>query len=191
MTSRRQLVGMHVHERGDATALAGEHVAHGVPGRTEEAEVGEPLVVVELGQIAAAAVGDEHDDDGGRTEVAADLQRRPHRGAGRAADQDAFFARDASRGEERVAVADRDHSIDDRRIVGAGPEVFADAFDEVRATGAAGVHRTFGVGADDLDRRVLRFQVASDAGDGAAGADAGDEMRDASTRSAATTRDRC
>ena len=43
---------------------------------------------------------------------------------------------------------------------------------------AAREHRALGVGADDLHVGVLRLEVARHAGDGAAGADAGDEVRD-------------
>ena len=59
-----------------------------------------------------------------------------------------------------------------------GEEVLADALDEVRPSRAAGEHRALGVGGDDLDRRVLRLQVAGDAGDRAARARAGDEVGD-------------
>ena len=38
-------------------------------------------------------------------------------------------------------------------VVGLGPEVLADALDEVGAAGAAGVDRAGRVGADHLDRR--------------------------------------
>ena len=37
-------------------------------------------------------------------------------------------------------------------VVGRGPEVLADALDEVGPAGAAGVDRPLGVGADDLHR---------------------------------------
>ena len=57
-------------------------------------------------------------------------------------------------------------------------EVLADALDEVRPAGAAGEHRALGVGGDDPDRRVLRLEVAGDAGDRAARAGAGDEVGD-------------
>ena len=61
-----------------------------------------------------------------------------------------------------------------------GPEVLADALDQVRADvlGAAGVDRPLGVGADHHEVRVALAQVAGGAGDRAAGADAGDQMRD-------------
>ncbi len=65
------------------------------------------------------------------------------------------------------------------RVVGGRPEVLADALDEVRATGAAGVDGALGVGADDLHAAVGDLlEVLADAADRAAGADAGDEVRD-------------
>ena len=64
-------------------------------------------------------------------------------------------------------------------VVGRRPEVLADALDEVRAPGAAGVHRALRVGADHADPPAGRLlQVAADAADRAAGADAGDEVGD-------------
>ena len=59
-----------------------------------------------------------------------------------------------------------------------GPEVLADALDEVRLDLVVGVDRADRVGADDLDRRVHLLEVAPGAGDRAARADAGDEVRD-------------
>src|SRR4029079_13471622 len=63
-------------------------------------------------------------------------------------------------------------------VVGLGPEVLADALDQVGAAAAAGVHRADRVGADDLDVGVLLLEVASDAADRAAGADTGHEVGD-------------
>ena len=60
-----------------------------------------------------------------------------------------------------------------------GPEVLADALDEVGPPGAAGVHRALRVGPDHLDPPVGRLlQVAARAADRAAGADARHEVRD-------------
>ena len=67
-----------------------------------------------------------------------------------------------------------------RRVVGRRPEVFADTLDEVGPTRAARVHRAFRIGADDAHRWPLGhlLQIPARTGDGAAGADAGDEMGD-------------
>ena len=68
------------------------------------------------------------------------------------------------------------------RVERLGPEVLADALDEVGLDVVAGVDRADRVGADDLDGRVALLEVAAGAGDRAAGADAGDEVRDAAAR---------
>src|SRR5690606_36404595 len=60
-------------------------------------------------------------------------------------------------------------------------EVLADARDEVAhhlVLGGGGVDRADRVGADDLDVGVALLEVAPDAGDRAAGAHAGDQVRD-------------
>ena len=62
-------------------------------GRREQAVGAHPLVVVDLRQVAPAAVGEEDDDDGvraalGRGQVADDLARGDHRGPARAAGED-------------------------------------------------------------------------------------------------------
>src|ERR687892_255981 len=48
----------------------------------------------------------------------------------RAADEQALLGGDAPGHEEAVLVADRDHPVDQRRVVGGGPEVLADALDQ-------------------------------------------------------------
>ena len=64
-------------------------------------------------------------------------------------------------------------------VVRVGPEVLADALDEVGPAGAAGVDRALRVGADDLHPAVGDLlEVAAGAADRAAGADARDEVRD-------------
>ncbi len=89
----------------------------------------------------------------------------------------------SSRASRRVKanesrVGDLDDPVGDRAVVGLGPEVLADALDEVGPAGAAGVDRAGRVGADDLDLGVLLLEVAADAADGAAGAHAGHEVGD-------------
>src|SRR5262249_5046293 len=60
-----------------------------------------------------------------------------------------------------------------------GHEVLADALDLPGLRAAAGEHAALGVGPDDLDVGVALLEVAAHPGDGAAGADAGDEDGDA------------
>jgi hypothetical protein len=72
-----------------------------------------------------------------------------------------------------------DDLVDHVGVVRGGPEVLADALDEVGAPGAAGVDRALGVGADDAHAPLRHLlEVPADAADGAAGADAGHEVRD-------------
>src|SRR6185295_6976572 len=94
-------------------------------------------------------------------------------------DEQAFFTRDAARGEKRVGVGDLDHAVDHRAIEGRGPEVFAHTLDEIRTAGPARVDGARRVGADDLHRRTARLQETAHAADRAPGADSGDEVRDA------------
>src|SRR6478735_1992465 len=79
---------------------------------------------------------------------------------------------------ERVGVGDLDDPVRDVAVVALGPEVLADALDEVGAAGAPGVHGPGRVGADHLDVGVLLLEVAADAADRAAGAHARDEVGD-------------
>ena len=56
---------MAVHEVGDRAVLAPQHVAdRGALGGGQEAVDGHPRVVEHRPQVAAAAVGQQHDDDG-------------------------------------------------------------------------------------------------------------------------------
>src|SRR5690606_2833763 len=81
---------------------------------------------------------------------------------------------------ERVLVGHRDDLVADGPVVGLGPDVLADALDEVGTAGAAGVHRALRVRADDLHPAAGDLlEVPAGAADRPAGADAGDEMRDA------------
>ena len=102
------------------------------------------------------------------------------REAARAAGEDALELGQPARGQERVAVGHRDPAVDHRGVERLGPEVLADALDQVRADvlGPAGVDRPLGVGADHDEVGVALAQVAGGAGDRAAGADAGDEVGD-------------
>src|SRR5690606_24768905 len=147
-------------------------------GGPQEPVVGHPAVVVELGEVAPPGVGEVDDHDGVVREPLGHLQGGGYRGAAGPADEEALLAGDAPGGGEAHRVADRHHLVDHRRVVGAGPEVLAGALHEVRAAGAARVHRALGGGADDLDVGVALLQVAPDAGDRAAGADAAHEVGD-------------
>ena len=71
---------------------------------------------------------------------------------------------------------DVDDLVVDRGVEDLGDEVGADALDLVRAGGAAVEDRRLGrLDADDLHAGLAGLEHLADAGDGAAGADAGDE----------------
>src|SRR6185436_20049788 len=109
--------------------------------------------------------------------------------AARAADEEAFLAREPARHRERFLVGDRHVVVDHAEVEGARHLVLADALDLVRnAFGFAralaaprfGQNGADGIAGDDLDARILLLQIAADAADRAAGAGGEDEVRDAS-----------
>ena len=182
-----RLARVGVHEVGEPAVLAAQHLADGlgVPRRPgdREAVLRQPLVVEDLGQVAAAGVRQQHDDDGvlalrGPGQLVGQLLRGVRRHPRRAADEQRLLAGQPTGVGERVGVRDLDDPVRDLAVVAVGPEVLADALDEVRAAAAAGVHRPGRVGADDLDVGVLLLEVAADAADRAAGADAAHEVGD-------------
>ena len=115
------------------------------------------------------------------------LQQAGHRRSGRVAGEDAFFARDAPRHHRGVLVGHLLEVIDDVEVDVLRQEVLADALGDVRVdlvlVEDAGLlvfleHRPVGVDAPHLDRGIPFLQIAADAADRAAGADADDEVRD-------------
>ena len=58
-----------------------------------------------------------------------ELDRSDGGRARRAADQQAFFARDAARHQERIAVGDAHHLVDHAQVDGLGEIVHPDALD--------------------------------------------------------------
>ena len=140
---------------------------------------GHPLVVEELAHVAATVVGQQHDDDGVFGQVLRGAQSRDDRHAARSADEKSFLAGEAPGHRERLGVADAMDLVHDRRVESGRPEVLADPFDVVAVDRAARVDRADRVGAHDAHGPVRRFeQVPPAAGDRAAGADAGHEVRD-------------
>ena len=71
-----------------------------------------------------------------------------------------------------------DHLVVQLRLPGGREEVLADALDEVRPARATREHRALRVGGDDADVGVLLLEVARRAGERAARAGTGDEVRD-------------
>ena len=176
------VVGLDRDERRHLARLAPgpEHVADTLVGRALEEPVLGPGVVVDLAQVRASAVGQDHGHERVRNvEFPCDLHRGHERGAARASGQDALGHRQAARHEEGLAVGDGDPAVDDPGVERLRPEVLADALDEVGPDVllAARVDRADRVGADDDHARVALLEVAPGAGDRAAGAHAGDELR--------------
>ncbi len=157
------------------------------PGRRHQAVRAHPLVVVELGEVAPPAVGEEHHDDRlvaavlGR-QFADDLAGRDHRGPARPAGQDPLLAGQSPGHREGVVVAHAHPAIDDGRVVRPRDEVLADALGQVRPGGVPRQDAPLRVGADHLDRRVLVLEEVRHAGDGPAGPDAGHEVGDPAVR---------
>ncbi len=179
------LLGVHVDEGGDAALLVVEHVADagGGAGLLQEAVSRHPLVAEDLAEVAAAAVRQQDDDDVVRAEALGGLQRGHDGHAAGAADEEALLLRQAAGHLEGVLVGHRDDLVGDVGVVGGRPEVLADALDEVRTAGAAGVDRALGVGADDLDLPAADLlEVVAGTGDRAARADARDEVGDLPVR---------
>src|SRR6202044_4060837 len=137
------------------------------------------LVVEDLRQVAAATVGKQHHDD-----VAGRRRRGRPRGGprgepARAADQQRFLTSQPARHPERLGVADRDDLVTDVLVVGLRPDVLAYTLDQVGPPAAAGVHRTFGVGAHDPHPAAGDLlQVPAGARDRAARPDPGHEVGD-------------
>src|SRR5256885_932549 len=67
-----------------------------------------------------------------RAEPLREVDRAPRRRAARAAGEQARLAREAARGQERVAVGDADPLVDDVAVHRLRPRVLADPLDEVR-----------------------------------------------------------
>ena len=144
-----------------------------------EAVLDHPVVVVELREVRAPAVGKHHQDPRLGPEAPGDLERRERRRAARAADEQALLPRQPPRGQERLAVRDPHPLVHDLGIHRLRPRVLADPLDEVRAErvlGVLGVDRPLGVGADDEHLGPALLEVPPDAGDRAARPD-GDHDR--------------
>ena len=172
------LVGLHIEQFGNVGVSSIDDVGDDRAVGSQEAEAAHPVVVEDLGEVATTRVGREHDDEVVGGAFVGDLQRCSNRRAARTTDQQALLLADSASHREGVGVADRNDPIDQVGVIRRRPEVLTDAFDQVRAARATGVHRPLGIGADHLDRWVLLFQIAADTREGAAGAAAGDEVRD-------------
>ena len=171
-------------EVGQVRLLAALEAQHLVDRRRrrrplEEAVLEHPVVVVELREVRAAAVGQQHQHARVGAESRRDLQRSPRRRPARAADEQALLAREPPRGQERVAVGDADPLVDDlgvHRLAATCP-----CRSPRRGRGRAGGRRPRCRPSPRGRRRrsaprAMLLEVAPDAGDRAARAD-GDHDR--------------
>ena len=130
-------VRLHGDERRDLArlALAREHVTDEQLGiALEEAVLAHPGVGVDLRQVRATAVREDHHDQRvGVVDLVGDLQRGVEREAAGSAGEDALEVGQPARRHERVLVGDRHPAIDRQRVERLRPEVLADALDQVRA----------------------------------------------------------
>ncbi len=144
--------------------------------------IGEPGVVVDLGQIFGAGVADEGHDPLRLGLFAAPAQGRGDQGARGRSRQNAFLQQQLAHRGDRLGVGDGIGDVDQVGIGRLRHEVLADAFDGVAAVrpGHAVVdqarqRRADGVGQNDLGLGALRLEVARVAGNRPARADPGDE----------------
>ena len=131
----------------------------------------------DAGQVALAEAGQDDDD-----QLAGVLRARGYLERGTtAAPEQMPTKRPSSSGRRRamamrLVVGDLDDFVDELGVEDAGDESRAEALNLVRAGLAAGEHRAVRrLHGDGLELGLARLDVAGDAGDGAAGADAGDE----------------
>ena len=132
------------------------------------------------GEVTVAGIREEDDDGLARVlralgQLHGGMQGR----TGGDADQHALFSADELAGGKGVFIGDGKDLVIDPGVEHIGDEARADALDLMCARNALGQDRgAFRLDGDDLDGRVACLEIAADAGDGAAGADAGDEVVD-------------
>ncbi|CVM14470.1 Uncharacterised protein [Streptococcus pneumoniae] len=182
----RGAVVVHLRDRR-AGAPAGPRRQHGLADVVVEAALVHPRVVEDLGEVAAARVGQHDHHDVLRAELAGGAQAGDDGQAGGAAHEQALLGGEAAGHGQGLGVLDGDDLVRDRGVVVVHPHVLADTLDEVGPAGAAGVHRAAGVRADHADRtgRAVRrdlLEVAAGARDGAARAGAHHDVGDAAGR---------
>jgi len=130
-------------------------------------------------EVAFGRVGDEGGDAFAGAEALGDGAGGVDHGAGAGAGKETLFGGEAADGGEGVVVGDHDNFVGHGTIEGIGNEGDADAFDFMRAGRASLEDGALGFDGDSEDARVLFLEEAGDAGESAAGADAGDEGVDA------------
>src|SRR5690606_35207217 len=112
----------------------------------------------------------------------ADLHGRLQGRPGRNPDRNAFQPRYQARIGKGVLVGNRDHLVIDLRVEYPWRKAGPDALNLVRSRLAARKdRRILRLDGDHMERRLAGLQRLADAGDGAAGADSGDEDVDIAT----------
>ena len=157
-----RLLRADAHERGHLARARRHELAGGRRARrvVEHAVDEHPVVVEDLREVGAAAVGEDHEHRLVGRQLLGDAQRGVQRHAARGADQDALEPRDPARRRERLAIGDAEPAVDDVAVERRRPEVLADALDEVGVHRLARVDRADRVGADDLQIGLALLEVA-------------------------------
>src|SRR5215470_232775 len=136
-------------------------------------------------QVALAGIRQDGEDELLGPHRGGDLTRGPDRGPRGDAGEDALLACEPARPRRRVLVLYGDDAIDDRAIQNARDEGGADALDPVRSRRTSGEHRRLRrLDGDEDDSRNLLLEHLADAGQRAAGSDAGDERVQAASHGA-------
>ena len=124
----------HRRQRGRLAALLAQELADGRPVARplHHPVLDHPRVVEDLRQVRPPAVRQDHEHRLVGRQLARHLDGDVHREAAGAADQQPLLARHPPRGAEGVAVGHGDPAVDRRALERVGPEVLADALDQVR-----------------------------------------------------------
>ena len=129
----------------------------------------EPVVVVELREVAATPVRDERYDGAFGPVALSHFQHGPYGRAARPAHEEPFFAGEPPGGQEGVAVGDGHVFVHDRGVKGLRPEVFADPLDEVGVRTRRRVDRPLGIRAHDEQVGLALLEEPSRPGDRSSG----------------------
>src|SRR5438132_1018850 len=123
-----------------------------------------PFLVVDLAQVIAARVRQQHDDQRLRVIDLFGYAHGRHEGRPtRTADQDAFLARQTPRHEEALFVVDDLDAIDEAHVHRAGHEILTDTLDFVdlgRELRAGRVNRAGRIRPDNLYGRIVALEDA-------------------------------
>ena len=150
----------------------------------EKSVLDHPVVVVELREVGAPAVREEHQHSGLGPKRLRDLDPRPRSRSGRAADEEPLLPGEPASDEERVAVGDAHPLVDHLWVERLRPVLLADPLDQVRPQRVflvGGEDRALGIDPHDPHRGLSLLEVAADAGDRPSGPDRDDDRVDLTT----------